>query len=89
MGLNGHPTDRDRRSLRDRVAEVIDLLRPAAQTDGGDLELLSVSDDGTVTVQLHGACVGCPSAEMTLQMGIERNLKARVPEVARVMCVEA
>lgn len=89
MGRNGHPTDRDRKSVRDRVAEVIDLLRPAAQADGGDLELVSVSDDGTVTVKLHGACVGCPSAEMTLQMGIERNLKARVPEVTRVVCIES
>jgi Fe-S cluster biogenesis protein NfuA len=89
MGRNGHPTDRERKSVRDRVAEVIDLLRPAAQTDGGDLELVSVNDDGTVTVQLHGTCVGCPSAEMTLLMGIERNLKGRVPEVTRVVCVKS
>jgi Fe-S cluster biogenesis protein NfuA len=53
-----------------RVAQVIDRIRPAVQSDGGDLELVEVTDDGVVRVRLHGACVGCPSSSMTLQMGI-------------------
>jgi Fe-S cluster biogenesis protein NfuA len=56
------------------------------QGDGGDIELVDVDADGVVHVRLHGACVGCPSASMTLTMGIERNLKDQIPEVTRVVC---
>jgi len=75
------------RTLKDRVAEIIDLIRPAIQGDGGDIELVDVDEKGTVSLRLHGACVGCPSSTMTLAMGIERHLKERVPEVAEVVCV--
>lgn len=75
-------------TLEQRVSEVIDRIRPAIQSDGGDLELVGVEDDGTVQVRFHGACVGCPSASMTLHMGIERALKERVPEVTQVVPVE-
>jgi Fe-S cluster biogenesis protein NfuA len=78
----------DGASLRERVAAILDLIRPAIQSDGGDLELVDVRDDGTVVVRFHGACVGCPSSTVTLQMGIERQLKDRVPEVRRVETVE-
>lgn len=71
-------------SLRDRVQRVIDAIRPAVQGDGGDLELVDVSDSGVVRVRFHGACVGCPSSAMTLKIGIERNLKQYVPEVTEV-----
>jgi Fe-S cluster biogenesis protein NfuA len=74
-------------SLRERVAGIINQLRPAIQSDGGDLELVDVDDNGIVQVRLHGACVGCPSAAMTLKFGVERNLKAHVPEVTEVVCV--
>jgi len=74
-------------SVKQRVADVLDLIRPAVQGDGGDIELVDVKEDGTVEVRLHGACVGCPSSEMTLSLGIENNLKERVPEVARVVTV--
>jgi Fe-S cluster biogenesis protein NfuA len=73
--------------LRDRVLDVINLIRPAVQADGGDIELVDVLDDGTVRIRFHGACHGCPSSTMTLQMGIERNLRERVPEVTRVLPV--
>ena len=72
--------------VRDRVAAVLDALRPMVQGDGGDIELIDVDADGVVHVRLHGACVGCPSAGMTLTMGIERNLKDQIPEVTRVVC---
>jgi Fe-S cluster biogenesis protein NfuA len=74
-------------SLRERVAAVIARLQPMVQADGGDIELVDVDDDGVVSVRLSGACVGCPSAGMTLSLGIERNLKDQIPEVSRVVCV--
>lgn len=74
--------------LRHRVEQVLNLIRPAVQADGGDLELVNVTSEGVVQVRLHGACVGCPSANMTLQMGIERNLREKVPEITSVVAVE-
>ena len=75
------------RGIKDRVAAVIDLIRPAVQSDGGDIELVDVDGQGVVQLRLHGACVGCPSSTMTLKMGIERNLMEKVPEVTEVVCV--
>lgn len=74
-------------SVRERVAAVIDQIRPYIQGDGGDIELVDVNDEGIVSVRLQGACVGCPSAQMTLKMGVERNVKQHVPEVTEVVCV--
>lgn len=74
--------------LRARVAEIVELIRPAVQRDGGDIELVGVSGEGVVRIRLHGACVGCPSSLMTLRMGIERNLKEHVPEVTGVQAVD-
>jgi Fe-S cluster biogenesis protein NfuA len=74
-------------SIRERVQGVLNLIRPAVQADGGDIELVDVADDGVVQVRFHGACHGCPSSTMTLQHGIERNLRERVPEVTRVVPV--
>lgn len=80
------PTD-PKSPLRDRVQGVLNLIRPAVQADGGDIELVDVSNDGTVQVRFHGACHGCPSSNMTLQHGIERNLREKVEEVTRVVAV--
>lgn len=73
--------------LRDRVQGVINLIRPAVQADGGDIELVDVASDGTVQVRFHGACHGCPSSNMTLHHGIERNLREKCTEVTRVVAV--
>ncbi len=73
--------------LRDKVQEVINLIRPAVQADGGDIELVDVRTDGQVSIRFHGACLGCPSSHMTLQHGIERNLREKVPEVTKVVPV--
>ncbi len=70
--------------LRERVNEVMELIRPNLQADGGDVELVNVTDEGIVQVRLQGACHGCPMAAMTLQMGIERILKKEIPEVQGV-----
>ena len=74
-------------SMRDRVQNVINLIRPAVQADGGDIELVDVTEGGVVQIRFHGACHGCPSSTMTLQMGIERNLREKVPEVTQVVPV--
>lgn len=75
-------------SLLERVEEVVNLIRPPVQADGGDVEVVEVTPEGVVRVRLHGACVGCPSSTMTLQMGIERTLRQRIPEVTAVEAVE-
>jgi Fe-S cluster biogenesis protein NfuA len=74
-------------STRERVQGVINLIRPAVQADGGDIELVDVNAEGVVSIRFHGACHGCPSSTMTLQMGIERNLREKVPEVTQVIPV--
>lgn len=63
-------------------------MRPAVQSDGGDIEFVDMTEDGVVRIRLHGACVGCPSSSITLQHGIERNLRQHVPEVRGVAAVE-
>ena len=76
-------TEQIKDDLFERVSATLDTIRPNLQADGGDVELLGV-EDGIVKVRLQGACHGCPMAAMTLQMGIERILKAQVPEVKGV-----
>ena len=76
------------KSIKDRVAEVIERIRPAIQGDGGDIELVEVEDGGVVKVRLLGACCGCPSAQMTLKMGVERMIKENVPEITEVVGVQ-
>jgi Fe-S cluster biogenesis protein NfuA len=72
-----------------QVKAVIDHIRPLLQADGGDIELVGVDEPtGTVSVRLQGACRGCPSAAMTLRMGVERHLKEKVPAVKKLVAVE-
>ncbi len=73
--------------MRERVQEVIEEIRPMLQADGGDVELVEVSEDGVVKVRLTGACGGCPMSQITLSRGIESRLKASIPEVSRVESV--
>lgn len=70
--------------MKDRVQEVIDMIRPNLQADGGDIELVDVTPEGVVRVKLQGACSGCPGAAMTLKMGVEKMLKKHIPEVTAV-----
>lgn len=72
--------------LEERVAKVLEAIRPGLQMDGGDIELVGV-EGGVVKVRLTGACAGCPMSMMTLQMGVERAIKREVPEVLRVEAV--
>ena len=66
--------------MKERVQEVIDQIRPNLQADGGDIELVDVTEDGKVKVKLQGACHGCPGAAMTLKMGVERLLNKIFPK---------
>ena len=75
--------------MSDQVKDVIDSIRPVLQADGGDVDLVSVDEaTGVVSVRLQGACKGCPGAAMTLKMGIERQMKEKVPGVTEVVPVE-
>jgi Fe-S cluster biogenesis protein NfuA len=69
----------------DDVKAVLDLIRPNLQMDGGDIQFVDVNEDGVVSVELQGACNGCPLSQMTLANGVERILKERVPGVTRVV----
>jgi Fe-S cluster biogenesis protein NfuA len=79
------PQATEPKSINERVQAVIDWLRPVIQADGGDVELINVTDDGIVQIKFHGACIGCPSSTMTLKQGLERNIKEKVPEVREVI----
>ena len=74
----------DKNDLNARVEEALDAIRPALVMDGGNVELLEVTEAGIVKVRLVGACAGCPASTFTLQAGIEATLKERVPEVKGV-----
>lgn len=67
----------------DKVDQVLDTIRPALMADGGNVELVDVQD-GVVKLRLQGACHGCPMSQMTLKMGIERELKRQLPEIKAV-----
>ncbi|MCK5579450.1 MAG: NifU family protein [Planctomycetes bacterium] len=72
-------------SLKEKVEAALEKVRPALKADGGDIELLDVSETGTVKVKLTGACGSCPMSQMTLKMGVEQVLKKEVPEVKEVV----
>lgn len=73
--------------IKEQVEKVLGKIRPMLQADGGDVELVGVDDSGVVKVRLQGACAGCPGAQMTLKMGVERQLKQEIPEVKEVVAV--
>jgi Fe-S cluster biogenesis protein NfuA len=71
----------------EEVKTVIDEIRPALKADGGDVEIVDITEDGIVKLKLLGACGHCPMSTMTLKMGIEKRLKERVSEVREVVAV--
>ncbi len=73
--------------MQEKVEKALAKVRSFLQADGGDVELIEVTDEGVVKVKLTGACGGCPMASMTLKSGIEKTLKEEVPEVKRVEAV--
>jgi Fe-S cluster biogenesis protein NfuA len=70
--------------MKAKVEKVIENIRPFLQADGGDIELVDVTPEGTVKVRLTGACGGCPMSTYTLKMGVEKKLKNEIPEIKSV-----
>lgn len=74
----------DNKNIRERVMKALDRVRPYLQSDGGDIDLVDVTDDMTVKVKLKGACHGCPYSMQTLKAGVEQAIMKEVPEIKRV-----
>ncbi|WP_299366150.1 NifU family protein [Winogradskyella sp.] len=74
--------------LKLNVEKALDEIRPFLQSDGGDINLLSIDDDKLVKVQLVGACTSCSVNQMTLKSGVEMTIKKYAPQIERVINVE-
>ena len=70
--------------LKEKVEKALEEIRPALKADGGNVELVDVTEDGIVKLRLTGACGHCPMSTYTLKMGIEQSLKKAIPEVKSV-----
>lgn len=75
----------DTKSIRDRVKKALERVRPYLQSDGGDIELIEVTEDLSVKVRLTGACHGCPYSMQTLKAGVEQAIMNEVPEIKKVI----
>jgi Fe-S cluster biogenesis protein NfuA len=73
------------KNIRERVVKALDRIRPYLKSDGGDIELLEVTDDLSVKVRLTGACHGCPFSMQTLKAGVEQAIMKEVPEIKKVI----
>jgi Fe-S cluster biogenesis protein NfuA len=74
-------------AIEEQVKKLLEDVKPQLQADGGDISFVSM-ENGVVKVELKGACSGCPMSAMTVQWGIERYLKSKIPEVLRVEAVQ-
>ena len=74
-------------SIENRVRKALEEIKPQIQADGGDIDLVAI-ENKTVKVRLRGACAGCPMSALTLKQGVERLVKARVPEIDSVEAVQ-
>ena len=74
--------------VKEQVKNILEKIRPSLQSHGGDVEFVSMDDDGVVSVKLVGACGNCPGAAMTLRNGVEARLKEEIPEVNSVVRAE-
>lgn len=80
-------TDSEMTGLRSRVLASLEKIRPYLQSDGGDIELVNITDDHIVQVRLTGACNGCPFSMQTLKAGVELALLKEVPEIKEVVAL--
>ncbi len=74
-------------TLKERVEEALNEVRPMLEADGGSIEIVDVTEDGKVKLRLTGACSSCPMSSMTLKMGVERVIKKRIPEIKEIVSV--
>jgi len=73
--------------MKEKIEKALDMIKPMLVADGGNVELIDVSDDGVVKLKLTGTCGCCPMSQMTLKMGVERIIKQEVPEVKEVIAI--
>lgn len=73
--------------LKENVEKALEKIRPILMADGGNVELVEVTDDGVVKLKLTGTCGCCPMSQMTLKMGVEKILREEVPEVKEVIAI--
>ncbi|HZJ74549.1 MAG TPA: NifU family protein [Perlabentimonas sp.] len=73
--------------IRQKISHAIEQVRPYLQNDGGDIELIEITDDLVVKVQLQGACGTCPYSLMTLKNGVEQAVRKEVPQIKEVVSV--
>lgn len=73
--------------MREKVEQALEKVRPMLVADGGNVELVEVTDDGVVKLKLTGSCGCCPMSQMTLKMGIEKILRQAVPEIKEVIAI--
>ncbi len=78
----------EERAMQDKIEAALNKIRPQLQADGGDVELVGITDSKIVQLRLQGACAGCPMSQMTLKNGIERVLKQEIPEIKGVEAVK-
>ena len=85
--MNTSPPSDAASDLRERIESTLDTIRPALQIDGGDVEYVGVDEDGVLQLRLTGACGACPISSLTVKHGIERRIRAVVPEVSEVQAI--
>jgi len=83
----GQDQEAQSQDFETRLRAVIDKVRPFIQMDGGDIELVAIEDKNAL-VKLSGACVGCPQASYTLQMGVEQAIRREVPDFGELIQVD-
>ena len=76
-----------KKDLLQKIESAIETVRPYLKADGGDVELIDVTDDLVVKVRLTGACDGCPFSMMTLKAGIEQAVRRNVPEIKELQAI--
>tara|TARA_B100000768_G_C10890019_1_gene213281 strand:- start:173 stop:415 length:243 start_codon:yes stop_codon:yes gene_type:complete len=74
--------------IKEKVLFALEEIRPFLATDGGDISLVSIDDNRIVSIQLHGACVGCSVNQMTLKSGVEMTIKKYVPQIEQVINID-
>jgi len=74
-------------SLKHRVSEALDKIRPYLKADGGDISLVEITPENVVKVELHGTCVDCSMSMMTMKAGVEQSVKSAAPEILEVVAV--
>jgi Fe-S cluster biogenesis protein NfuA len=74
-------------TLYRRVEEALDTIRPYLEADGGNVEVIEITDDQTLKIELKGACKTCHMSTMTMRSGIEETIKRAVPEIKNIISI--